>query len=401
MSRLLLGFAALVALSAIALVAYDPTDPPQTAVAATDCVATPGAHRLGDTLLHIPPKPPVGLVLAFHGAGGTGDGFAGGTGFSDAADDHGFAVLYPSAAAHQFWSLNDKMGTTDLDNLRALIPQALEAACTDRVFATGVSNGGGFAARVACELDDVVAIAPVAGGYRALDRCPSTRRVSVLEVHGTADHVVPYRGKQPDYAGAVSKYLAELGQTRWLREPTGQPARDEGRHPPPLPALRERPRGRAPPPRGRRPRLAGRGVGPGHQRGRPALLRTSGRAQRLRRRQPRGSQRRVEAGHAARDDRDDHAAGQRDRRQRGRPVLVGGVAERHRRAEQRPRRAAEAGQQQRLGQELRADVALRGAQRPPQADLDRAARAPRSPSRWRSRRRRRAAPPRPAPGTAT
>src|SRR4051794_13458894 len=162
--RLLLGFVALVASSVVALVAYDPTDPPQTAAAATDCVAKPGDQRLGDTLLRIPPKPPVGLVLAFHGAGGTGDGFAGATGFSDAADDHDLAVLYPSAAAHQFWSLNDRMGTTDLDNLRALVPQALELACTDRLFATGVSNGGGFAARVACELDDVAAVAPVAGG---------------------------------------------------------------------------------------------------------------------------------------------------------------------------------------------------------------------------------------------
>jgi polyhydroxybutyrate depolymerase len=210
--RLSLGFAVLVAGAVVALVAYDPTDPPQTAAAATDCVPAPGEHRLGDTLLHVPPKAPVGLVLAFHGAGGTGDGFAGGTGFSDAADDHGFAVLYPSAAAHQFWSLNDKMGTTDLDNLRALLPKAFALACTDRVFATGVSNGGGFAARVGCELDGVVAIAPVAGGYRALDRCPSTRRTSVLEVHGTADHVVPYRGRKPDYAGSVPRYL-----TGWAR----------------------------------------------------------------------------------------------------------------------------------------------------------------------------------------
>src|SRR3954470_3065160 len=206
--RLSLGFVVLVAGAVVALVAYDPTDPPQTAAAATDCVPAPGEHRLRNTLLHVPPQAPGGLVPAFPGAGGTGGGFAGGTGFSDAADDHGFAVLYPSAAAHRFWSLNDQMGTTDLDNLRALIPQALEQACTDRVFATGVSNGGGFAARVACELDDVVAIAPVAGGYRALDRCPPTRRVSVLEVHGTATHVVPYRGKKPDSAGSVPRSLA-------------------------------------------------------------------------------------------------------------------------------------------------------------------------------------------------
>jgi polyhydroxybutyrate depolymerase len=190
-------------------VVYDPTDPPQTAAAAIDCqAASPGTHRIDGTLLHMPPKRPVGLVLAFHGAGGTGDGFSGGTGFSSVADRYGFAVLYPSAAAHQFWSLNDKMGTQDLDNLRALLPQAFALACTDRVFATGVSNGGGFAARVGCELDGVVAIAPVAGGYRALDQCPSTRRTSVLEIHGTADHVVPYRGKQPGYAGSVPRYLS-------------------------------------------------------------------------------------------------------------------------------------------------------------------------------------------------
>src|SRR5690242_4790637 len=217
---LTLAFAGFVALSVLGLVVYDPTDPPQTAAAATDCVAEPGDHRLGGILLHIPPKPPVGLVLAFHGAGGTGDGFAGGTGFSDAADDHDFAVLYPGASKRNFWSLNDHMGTTDLDNLRALLPQAEALACTNRVFATGVSNGGGFTARVACELDDIVAIAPVAGGYRALDPCPSTRRVSVLEVHGTADHVVPYDGKQPDYAGSVPRYLSGWAKRDHCHKPT-------------------------------------------------------------------------------------------------------------------------------------------------------------------------------------
>jgi polyhydroxybutyrate depolymerase len=191
-----------------ALVVYDPTDPPQTAAAATDCVAKPGDQRVDGALLHIPPKPPVGLVLAFHGAGGTGDGFAGWTGLSDDADAHRFAVLYPDAAKNQFWSLNARMGTTDLDRVRALTAKAEQLACTDKIFATGVSNGAGFTARAACELDSITAIAPVAGGYRALDPCPSTRRVSVLEIHGTADHVVPYKGKKPDFAGAVPKYLS-------------------------------------------------------------------------------------------------------------------------------------------------------------------------------------------------
>ena len=213
------------------------------------------------------------MVLAFHGAGGNGDGFAGGTGFSAVADKYGFAVLYPSAAAHEFWSLNDKMGTQDLDDLRALMPKASALACTDRFFATGVSNGGGFAARVGCELDGIVAIAPVAGGYRALDQCPSTRRTSVLEIHGTADHVVPYRGKKPDYAGSVPRYLSGWARRDGCRgTPTSTRETKVVTHLRYL-VLRLGPDGRAPPSQGRRPRLAGQGLGPGHQHGRPALLR--------------------------------------------------------------------------------------------------------------------------------
>jgi polyhydroxybutyrate depolymerase len=182
-----------------------------TRSASAACTRVAGDARIGGALLHVPPRAqvPIPLVLAFHGAGGTGDGFAGSTGLSKTADAHGFAVLYPSAAAHQFWSLNRRMGTEDVDRLRALLPQALAAACGNpaRVFATGFSNGGGFAARVGCELK-VAAIAPVAGGYRALDRCPAHRQTSVLEIHGALDHVVPYNGTPPDRAGSIARYLA-------------------------------------------------------------------------------------------------------------------------------------------------------------------------------------------------
>jgi polyhydroxybutyrate depolymerase len=169
---------------------------------------------VGTALLHVPKnaKPPLALVIAFHGAGGDGPGMADYSGLSDTADAKGFAVLYPTAASSRhFWSLNANMPGDDVDRLKALLPQAEQAACADpfRVYATGVSNGGGFAARVGCELaGTIAAIAPVAGGYRALDPCPRGRQVSVLEIHGTADHVVPYNGAPPDYKGAVSGFLA-------------------------------------------------------------------------------------------------------------------------------------------------------------------------------------------------
>ncbi|HWK25885.1 MAG TPA: PHB depolymerase family esterase [Solirubrobacter sp.] len=207
-TRLSLVFAALCAVFVAALLAYDPADPPQPASAELDCVPQAGDHRIDGALLHVPRRAHAGLVLAFHGAGGTGDGFVSEAKLTAAADRLGFAVLYPSAASRNFWSLNRSMGTRDLDTVRALLPRALAAACTDKVFATGVSNGGGFTARVGCELENVRAIAPVAGGYRALDACPGKRRVSVLEIHGTGDTVVPYQGRAPDYKGSVPRYLA-------------------------------------------------------------------------------------------------------------------------------------------------------------------------------------------------
>jgi len=79
----------------------------------------------------------------------------------------------------------------------------------ERVYATGVSNGGGMAARVGCELSArIAAIAPVAGGYSSLDVCRPQHRVSVIEIHGTADKVVPYKGKPPDGRGSVPGFLA-------------------------------------------------------------------------------------------------------------------------------------------------------------------------------------------------
>jgi polyhydroxybutyrate depolymerase len=212
-SRLLWSLtAAVAACGALLALAARTQQPP--AIAAEPCSPAPGDRMLGTALLHVPKhaKAPPALVLAFHGAGGDGPGMAGYSGLSQTADRYGFAVLYPTAgSARHFWSLNASMKPDDVASIKALLPQAMAAACADpaRIYATGVSNGGGFAARLGCELaGTIAAVAPVAGGYRALDDCPDGRRTSVLEIHGTSDHVVPYAGKPPDYKGAVSGFLA-------------------------------------------------------------------------------------------------------------------------------------------------------------------------------------------------
>jgi polyhydroxybutyrate depolymerase len=92
-----------------------------------------------------------------------------------------------------------------------LLDRVERLACVDRsrVYATGFSNGGGFTARVGCELADrFAAVAPVAGGYRGLDPCPAGHRVSLLEIHSRDDEVVPYLGRGPDHAGSVPRFVA-------------------------------------------------------------------------------------------------------------------------------------------------------------------------------------------------
>jgi polyhydroxybutyrate depolymerase len=60
-----------------------------------------------------------------------------------------------------------------------------------------------------CELPQrFAAVVPVAAGYRALDPCPAGARANFLDIHGTADTVVPYNGKKPDRAGSVPRYTA-------------------------------------------------------------------------------------------------------------------------------------------------------------------------------------------------
>ena len=124
---------------------------------------------------------------------------------------------------------SDSWNTAALDQLEA-------AACVDaaRVFVTGVSNGGGPTARLACDLSGRLAgVASVAGGYRTLRPCTPERPLPVLEIHGTADAGLPLRrhaarlqGQREAVAGAVAAHR------RLPRE--GRPAeararRDRGR----------------------------------------------------------------------------------------------------------------------------------------------------------------------------
>src|SRR5206468_4067638 len=73
------------------------------------CTPVRGESHIGNALVYVPrrARAPLPLVVAFHGARGTGDAFADESGLSRSAERHGFAVLYPTAgSSRRFWSLN-------------------------------------------------------------------------------------------------------------------------------------------------------------------------------------------------------------------------------------------------------------------------------------------------------
>ena len=67
----------------------------------------------------------------------------------------------------------------------------------DRIYSTGMSNGGFMSYRLACELGTkIAAIASVTGSMtpETLEACNPAHPTSVLQIHGVLDNTVPRSG---------------------------------------------------------------------------------------------------------------------------------------------------------------------------------------------------------------
>ncbi len=149
------------------------------------------AQRLPlDTHLDVPKgaRTPRPLILALHGAGQGGYGMQRYTGLTD--DARGFVVAYPTTPHDSgFWEVGD------VPRLLGLIDAIGRCMPITSVSAVGFSNGGLMANALACAAADRVrTVVLVASGYLGLGRCAPSRPVSVLDIHGTSDQVVPYGG---------------------------------------------------------------------------------------------------------------------------------------------------------------------------------------------------------------
>ena len=130
------------------------------------------------------------LVLNFHGLGSNGAEQQFYSGLVPVAEREGFLVASPDGV-NRAWLITP--GVNDITFTRDLVAALAEFACVDldRVYATGISNGGFMSAALACFAGDLVAaVAPVAGMTAPGSLCGEP--VPFIEFHGTDDRVVPY-----------------------------------------------------------------------------------------------------------------------------------------------------------------------------------------------------------------
>lgn len=152
------------------------------------------------------PSQPTMLVLNFHAFGVTRSSQELLSRMYPVADERGFIVVNPQGE-YNSWNAGDCCGTAwvdlvdDVQFVRDTLDEVAEKYCIDedRIFATGMSNGGFFSHRVACELSDrIAAVAPVAGVLGlSPDACLPGRAIPIIDFHGTADPIVPYGGGSP------------------------------------------------------------------------------------------------------------------------------------------------------------------------------------------------------------
>jgi polyhydroxybutyrate depolymerase len=188
-------------------------------------------------LLHIPPgydgSTAVPLVLDLHGHFGNSRLSQSKHGFDTLADRDTVLVVYPQGLKQldggTGWSTGsperDDGSVDDVAYIRDLLDLIEGQYCvdTDRIWATGHSNGGGMVGVLACDLADRIdAAAPVSGAFYPRATCQPNRQIPMLEVHGLDDAIVPYAGNGllPSILGWLGEWAARNGCSATQPAPT-------------------------------------------------------------------------------------------------------------------------------------------------------------------------------------
>ena len=143
-------------------------------------------------------------ILGFHGSESVGAFFEADTRLSDAAD--GYIMVYPDGIGGSWAGANysNASVTEDLQFVWDLLVELRREFCVDsaKVYATGMSIGGGFVDTIACNATvgrEFAAFAPVAGAFYSdnddnYKKCNPAASLPIFSIHGARDESVPYDG---------------------------------------------------------------------------------------------------------------------------------------------------------------------------------------------------------------
>jgi polyhydroxybutyrate depolymerase len=165
---------------------------------------------------------PAALVINYHGYGASALEQERYSEYPDAADEYGFVVVSPQGSASPSeWFLYGPVEVGYVDDFAftdALIDALSASLCIDpaRIYATGLSNGGGMTSLAGCVLSDrIAAIAPVAGEPYVAADCDDSGPMPIIAFHGTDDPLVPFE-ETPDTGRLdIFRYGARNNMRAW------------------------------------------------------------------------------------------------------------------------------------------------------------------------------------------
>lgn len=149
---------------------------------------------------------PTPLVFNLHGYSSNGDQQEFYGDFRRIADTAGFIIVHPTGTTHpqtnqNFWNCGLIAGGGAVDDVGFIhaIIDTLSAAYSidaERIYSTGMSNGGFMSYHLACVSKRFAAIASVTGSMtlQTVSQCSAGSPIPIMEIHGDADPVVNYNG---------------------------------------------------------------------------------------------------------------------------------------------------------------------------------------------------------------
>lgn len=148
------------------------------------------------------------LLMVLHGGGpDDGDDIAEQTRYDKVADQYGFIVVYPNGVKGKWNDGREQLKkgfrkvevVDDVGFLSRLIDHLIASnqVNKNRVYVTGVSNGGMMTMRLACDIDEkLAAVAPVIANMPLdlLEQCKPKNPLPFLLMNGTNDPLMPWQG---------------------------------------------------------------------------------------------------------------------------------------------------------------------------------------------------------------